>query len=82
MVRTQIQLEERQYELLKRLAKEEGKSMAELIRMAVDYLDTHRGRGSQHAIRDRAKQAAGQFKSGLGDLSARHDDYFAETILP
>jgi hypothetical protein len=82
MVRTQIQLTEHQYELLKRLAREENRSMAELIRMAVDLLASQRKGLSDDELRDRAKKAAGQFRSGLGDVAAKHDDYFADSILP
>ena len=28
----------------------------------------------------RAKAACGRFRSGLGDVAARHDDYFADSI--
>lgn len=68
--------------MLKRLAREENKSMAELIRMAVDLLESRREKPSDEEARDRAKKAAGRFRSGLGDLSTRHDDYFAESIDP
>ena len=38
MHRTQIQLEDRQYEALKARARKEAKSLSELIRLAVDGL--------------------------------------------
>ena len=82
MVRTQIQLTEAQHTMLKRLAQEEGLSMAEIIRRAIDYFETRRTKLADAEIRERAKKAAGMFHSGLGDLSARHDDYFADSILP
>jgi len=82
MVRTQIQLTEAQHQLLKRLAREEGLSMAEIIRQAIDYFEARRTRLSDAEIRDRAKKAVGMFQSDAGDVSLRHDDYFADSILP
>lgn len=82
MIRTQIQLTERQHELLKGLAREENVSVAEIIRRAVDQLEKRRSKRSDAEIRERAKKASGRFHSGLSDLSARHDDYFADSILP
>ena len=82
MVRTQIQLKEEQYKFLKRLAKEEDISMAELIRRAIDYCESRRSESTDQQIRERAKNAAGQFRSDRGDVSLRHDEYFADSILP
>lgn len=82
MVRTQIQLTEEQYQWLKKLAREENISMAELIRRAVDYLASRESTASKDEIRERAKKAAGRFRSGLGDAAARHDEYFVDSILP
>jgi len=82
MIRTQIQLTERQHELLKRMAREENASMAELIRRAVDLLEKRRTGRSDEEIRERAKAAIGRFHSDRTDVSRRHDDYFADSILP
>ena len=82
MVRTQIQLTEHQYALLKRLAREENLSMAELIRRAVDYFEDRRESRSKEGLRERARKAAGRVRSGISDLSARHEDHFADSILP
>ena len=81
MIRTQIQLTERQHELLKRMAREENASMAELIRRAVDLLEKRRTGRSAEEIRERAKAAIGRFHSGLSDLAEKHDEYFADSIL-
>ncbi len=79
MIRTQIQLTGAHASELKRLAAERGVSMAALIRDAVDgYLGAASG-ASWHEVVGRASAAVGSCHSGLGDLSARHDDYFAET---
>ena len=68
--------------MVKRLAAEEGISMAELIRQAIDSFMSLRAASSDVEIRERAKQAAGRFRSGFGDIAARHDEYFTDSILP
>ena len=79
MVRTQIQLTERQARELRKIAAREGVSMAEVIRRAVDA----KIRGGAGEVpweeRDRRAQAAmGKFRSGLKDVAERHDDYPSE----
>ncbi len=75
MVRTQIQLTERQARELKKRAAEQGVSMATLIRDAVDaMLEADQVR----ARRRRAIEAAGGFHSGRSDISEEHDRYLAE----
>ena len=79
MVRTQIQLTERQARELKRIAAKEGISMAEVIRRAVDA-KIRGGAGEvpwEEQVR-RAQAAMGKFRSGLKDVAERHDDYLAE----
>jgi hypothetical protein len=79
MVRTQIQLTERQARELKRMAAKEGVSMAEIIRRAVDA-KIRGGMGElpwEERVR-RAQAATGKFRSGLKDVAERHDDYLAE----
>lgn len=76
MIRTQIQLEERQASALRKLAATEGVSIAELIRRAVDESLLRRGDGT--ARYRRALSVVGKGRSGLSDVSSRHDDYFAE----
>ena len=78
MVRTQIQLTAAQAAGLKELATARHTSMAEIIRQSVeDYLQ-HCGTLGRDERARRAQQAAGRFRSGLTDLSARHDDHLAE----
>jgi hypothetical protein len=78
MVRTQIQLAEEQVEALKRLAAKRHVSIAELIRQGVDALIRSVGTVSPEERRKRAIAIAGRFRSGLSDLSAKHDDYLKE----
>ena len=81
MVRTQIQLTERQARRLKQLAAARGRSMADLIRSSVDALLAQPETQDEDATRSRALRAAGRFRSGLSDLSSQHDRYLSE-VLP
>ena len=80
MIRTQIQLEEQQYRVLKELSAHYQVAVAELVREAVDMLlQTKREVViSADERRRRAIAAAGRFHSGKGDLAENHDAYFAE----
>ena len=80
MIRTQIQLTEEQSEELKQLAAQEGKSVAELIRLAADQLIRSRRPLDRQELRRRAIAVAGRFHSGDEDLSAEHDRYAAEAF--
>lgn len=78
MIRTQIQLTEEQARKLKRLAAEQGRSMADLVRDGVDLV---LGGAQQESRGERMRRAArvfGKFRSKSGDLSRRHDDHFAD----
>ena len=78
MVRTQIQLTEEQSKALKKMAAQRNLSMAELILQGIDFYLRACGTISQEERRQRAIKAAGQFHSGLADLSEKHDEYLAE----
>ena len=80
MVRTQIQLTERQAQLLRALAAREGLSMAELIRGAVDRMVQGRAEVSTDERKQRALAVAGRFASGRTDVSRRHDRELAEAF--
>ncbi|MGD0112491.1 MAG: CopG family transcriptional regulator [Armatimonadota bacterium] len=78
MVRTQIQLTEEQAAELKRLAAERGVSVAEVVRGFVDKgMRASRGMSWEERKR-RALAVVGKYRSSTGDLSVRHDEYFAE----
>ena len=77
MVRTQIQLTKEQLAALKRLAAERGVSVAELVRQGVEVVLREASTDLEERRR-RAMSIAGKFRSGLTDLSVRHDDYLAE----
>jgi len=80
MVRTQIQLTERQVAVLKARAAVEGISLAELIRRLIhQVLASSPGPEPAERIR-RAASVAGRFRSGTGDLGINHDKYLAEVF--
>jgi len=78
MYRTQIQLTESQIQALKQLAAERDRSVAELVRQAVDALLHSSSEIDDQERRRRAIDAAGRFHSGLQDLSTSHDRYLNE----
>ena len=80
MVRTQIQLTERQARRLKKLAAAQGRSMADLIRRSVDAMLAQPDADVDEARRTRALRAAGRFRSRIRDLSSRHDRHLAEIL--
>jgi Ribbon-helix-helix protein, copG family len=80
MVRTQVQLTEKQANTLKNLAASRYLSIAELIRQAVD---TFIKSSSGIDIEERKKKAleiAGRFRSGKHDVSSKHDNYLSEAF--
>jgi predicted DNA-binding ribbon-helix-helix protein len=80
MIRTQIQLSEKQAKALKDLAARRNVSVAELIRQAVDEQLRAAGSIDPDERKQRALAAAGRFHSGLTDLSTAHDQYLAEAF--
>lgn len=77
VIRTQISLTEDQMERLRRESARTGKSMAQLVRDAIDGVladDEHEARI------ERIKAIAGKYRSGVPNLAERHDDYLAEDI--
>jgi post-segregation antitoxin (ccd killing protein) len=82
MVRMQIQFTEAGAEALRREAAQRHISISAVVREAVDErLEHRRPEPSLEERKARAKAACGRFRSGLGDVSARHDEYFADSIL-
>ena len=77
MIRTQIQLTEEQARDLKELAAAQNRSIADLVRDGVERVLESTG-GSRRERMLRAASVFGKFRSGTGDLSARHDDEFAD----
>lgn len=78
MIRLQIQLEEEQAKALRRISREQGRSLAELIRQGVDAVLRSQGQPSREELKRRAQEAIGRFHSGKSDVSSRHDRYLAD----
>lgn len=78
MIRTQILLTDQQARALRELAAEEGKSMAELIRISVDTLLQSRIALNPAERKRRALSVIGQYQSGTPGLSSEHDRYLDE----
>ncbi|MHB1001137.1 MAG: ribbon-helix-helix protein, CopG family [Armatimonadota bacterium] len=78
MVRTQIQLTEKQAKSLRQIALREGVSMAEVIRRALDKAVEYHYLPDRDELKKRAMAAAGSVHSDITDLSSRHDQYLEE----
>lgn len=76
MVRTQIQLTEKQAQRARSMASSMGISVAELIRRALD--DVLVEGPDKDERRERALSIVGCLKSGVSDLSVNHDKYLEE----
>lgn len=82
MIRTQIQLEARHERAIKKIAKRDGISMAEVIRRCVDTALAAEGREDLEARYKQALQLIGAFTSAdrAADVAANHDDYLDEAF--
>jgi hypothetical protein len=81
MVRMQIQFTEAQSQRLRNEAAEKGVSISAVVRVAVDdALAAGRFKPSREELVKRSLAAMGGFHSGTGDVSTRHDEYFADAI--
>jgi len=78
MVRTQVQLTEDQVQKLKKIAARERKSVAELVRQAVDQWLVLAEPLSVEERKQRALSIAGKHRSGISDLGKNHDKYLNE----
>ena len=78
MIRTQVQLDEDQYERLKALAVSRSQSLAQLVRESVERLLAESGR---RELWERLLEAAGSCHDpkGTRDVSTRHDEYLLES---
>ena len=75
MVRTQIQLTEKQAREIKRLASEKNVSIAELIRQGVELILKSPPLPDRQVQIARAKAAAEKHNSDRTDVSRNHDSY-------
>lgn len=75
MIRTQIQLEESTYSEIKSVAATLGCSVSELIRRSLKA--SLPAQQAKPKI-SRSLKAVGRYRSGLRDLSTRHDEYLPD----
>ena len=80
MIRTQVQLTDRQLEALRHASSATGRSIADLIREGVDQYLAGRSDLSREERIERAIGVAGKFSSGRSDGSAQHDKHLAEAF--
>lgn len=80
MVKTEIRLTEEQMESLEELAKKRNVSISDLIHESIDNLLRSAATPGKAERKQRALAVIGRFRSGLGDLSRRHDDYLVEAL--
>ena len=80
MIRTQIQLTERQAGALKARARIEDRSMAELMRECVDEYLARRSHPDVRELARRARSLKGRFHSGCPDLAEAHDKYLDDAF--
>jgi hypothetical protein len=78
MIRTQIQLEERQYQRLRQLAHSNRVSLAETVRRLLDQQLGLAAEGEDRCGPRALLDIAGIGRSGLGDLGRNHDHWLAE----
>ncbi|MCF8029326.1 MAG: ribbon-helix-helix protein, CopG family [Desulfohalobiaceae bacterium] len=80
MVRTQIRLSEKQASLVKSISAEKGISVSEVIRRAIDSMDSSSLDNDAGKKRELALEAMGKFSSGTGDVSERYDEYLSQAF--
>jgi Arc/MetJ-type ribon-helix-helix transcriptional regulator len=82
MVRAQVQFTEEQLAAVRNVARERRVSVSQVVRDGVDLLlEQHQSPSREELVR-RSLEMLDMFGSGTGDVSARHDDYFAEASEP
>lgn len=83
MVRTQIQLTEKQSDLLKKMAMTQTLSIAEIIRQAVDnYIKSNIVINTEERIK-KVLELSEKYNDSEGkrDVSKKHDDYLVKAYL-
>ena len=80
MIRTQIQLTEEQLKSLKALAREEERSVADLVRQSVAEYLVRRPAVDRAELVRRARGLIGRYRSGMPDLAEDHDRYLDDAF--
>ncbi|HUT33232.1 MAG TPA: CopG family transcriptional regulator [Planctomycetota bacterium] len=78
MAEIQVSLDDEKLVALAHEAKMRNIPIAELVRRGIETVLREAAARRDPEVRRRAREAAGKFRSGLTDLSERHDEYFAE----
>jgi hypothetical protein len=78
MIRTQVQLTERQVQALKKIAASRRVSVARLLRQAVDAMIESSPLADPEERYKSAMDVVGKFGSGKRDISKKHDDYLSD----
>lgn len=82
MVQAQVELTDEQFKALENLANQRRMSVADLLQESIDQLLHAMPSPTNQETRQRALAAAGRFRSSLGDLSSKHDEYLATDLSP
>ena len=80
MIRTQIQLTEEQLRSLKALARDEERSVADLVRQSVAEYLIRRPTVDRAGQVQRARGLIGRYRSGIPDLAEDHDRYLDDAF--
>ena len=80
MIRTRIQLTEKQARALKTLAKAEERSLSELVRECVAEYLARRCTPDIQDLARRTRGLKGRFHSGRTDLAEAHDRYLDDAF--
>jgi hypothetical protein len=80
MKRTQVQLTEKQYELLKKISLKKNISMAEIVREAISIYSSSSAIITRDTLIKDASGIIGKYSSGKKDVSIKHDDYLRKAF--
>ena len=79
-IRTQVQLTEEQARALKARARDEERSMADLVRESVSEYLARRPARDRRSLLGRARALTGRFHSGYTDVAENHDRHLDEAF--
>jgi hypothetical protein len=80
MKRTQVQLTEKQYGLIKEISLKKNISMAEIVREAISVYFSSSAIITRDTLIKDASSIIGKYNSGKKDISLKHDDYLRKAF--
>lgn len=80
MKRTQLQLTDKQYKLLKEISSEKNISLAEVVREAITQFSSTMVGYDKDTRFNEALSIIGKYNSGKKDISVNHDKYLQDAI--